>query len=309
MFRVSTQDGGRRNSASKTARKSPPKRKSGPKSGRTSPSKRKSGRKSGRKSPSKRKSGRKSPSKRKSGRKSPSKRKSGRKSPSKRKSGRKSGRRSPSKRKSQRGGDGHLRATAATNDRSYDFNKPVTADSRLFPRDSDYTRGIHNQKQANVNSRHASRNNMALDAIMIDNDCGWIDGARLNSTETARMKAVCARNVRDRLDNQFSRPNHADEINKLYNPSSWTPVYRQKAANVARSVESGVYNYVAKPVASAVYNYAAKPVASGVYNYVAKPAASAVYESVKDTGARVGRNARNHVREVVERDGETTMEH
>jgi hypothetical protein len=297
MFRVSTQDGGRRNSASKTARKSPPKRKSGRKSpskrksGHTSPSKRTSGRKSGRKSPSKRKSGRKS------GRKSPSKRKSGRRSPSKRKSGRKSGRRSPSKRKSQRGGDGHLRATAATNDRSYDFNKPVTADSRLFPRDSDYTRGVHNQSQANVNSRHASRNNMALDAIMIDNDCGWIDGARLNSTETARMKAVCARNVRDRLDNQFSRPNHADEINKLYNPASWTPVYRQKAANVARSVESGVYNYVAKPVASAVYNYAAKPVAS------------AVYDSAKATGASVGRNARKHIREVVERGGETTMDH
>ena len=272
MFKVDTQSGGRRSSPSKSP-KTPPKRKSVSKTER--------------KSSPKRKAVRKSSPKRKPVRKSSPKRKPNRKSSPKRKSPRKSGRKS-----SQRGGTRRRkRITAITNDRNYNMANAGKQNSRLFP-----FRGVADSSQVMINSREALRRNMAQTERQIENDCGWIKDSGLDYATAERLTADCARNVEDRLDNQFNRPDHRDLIN-TYDPRTHTPAQlkrdRQwlgKKAGQAAYLGQTVYNYGVKPTAQLAYNYGVKPVAKAV-------------------GKRIRRNAREHATHMVDRGGESPFEH
>ena len=287
MFKIDSQGGGRRSSPSKS-HKTPPKRKSVSKTNRKSPTSRKPVRKSGRKTSPKHKPVRKSG--RKTSPKGKSVRKSGRKTSPKRKSGRKS---------SQRGGarGSKKRVTAITSDRNYNMSGPRSSYTQAFPvYRANYGDGAYDAGQVMINSREALRRNMLQAERQIDNDCGWIKGAGLDAVTAQRLTTDCARNVEDRLDNRFNRPDHRDLIN-TYDPRTHTPA-QLKRDKQWLSKKAGQAAYLGETA----YNYGVKPTAQLAYNYGLKPVAKAV-------GKRIRRNTRRHVTHMVDRDGESPFEH
>jgi hypothetical protein len=313
MFRVDTQHGGKRKPVSKATRKSASKatRKSGRKS--ASKSTRKSASKATRKSPPKRKSASKAT------RKSPPKRKSASKAT--RKSGRKSGRKcicksgckccsksgcKSSQRGGGRGGQGR-KVTALTNDRSHDFANPRQTASPFYLPRSGYSQGVADHLQPGINAREALGRNMAETRQMIDNDCGWIKGSGLDPLESARLEADCARNVKERIDNKFNRPDHRDQIN-TFDPRTHTPAQWERNKTALRRVGSatatvgrGVLDYAVAPVARATYNYGVKPLASETGRRVRK--------SVERGTQRAKTAARSHINRTVDRGGGSDFEY
>lgn len=257
MFKIQTQSGGKRTSSSK-AHKTPPKRKS--------------------------------PVSRKPVRKTSPKRKSGRKTSPKRKSRRKS---------SQKGGTrrNKKRVTAITSDRNYNMSGRRSSGPRAFPVvRANYGNRVSDSSQAMINSHEALRRNMLETERQIDNDCGWINGSGLDAVTAERLTLDCIRNVEDRLDNRFNRPDHRDLIN-TYDPRTHTPAQLKRDQEWIKK-KTGQIAYAGDKA----LQYVVKPSAQLAYNYGLKPAAEAV-------GKRIGRNARRHATNIVNRDGESPFEH
>ena len=168
---------------------------------------------------------------------------------------------------------------------------PRRTESRLLP-----FRGVFDQEQAVINRTEALRRNTLQEERQIENDCGWIKDSGLDSVTTKRLTKDCERNVIDRIDNQFNRPDHRDLIN-TYDPRTHTPAqlkrdkqWLKKKAGQAAYLGETAYNYGVKPTAQLAYNYGVKPVTEAV-------------------GKRIRRNAREHATRMVGRGGESPFEH
>jgi len=148
---------------------------------------------------------------------------------------------------------------------------------------------------------------MAETRQMIDNDCGWIKGSGLDPLESARLEADCARNVKERIDNKFNRPDHRDQIN-TFDPRTHTPAQWERNKTALRRVGSatatvgrGVLDYAVAPVARATYNYGVKPLASETGRRVRK--------SVERGTQRAKTAARSHINRTVDRGGGSDFEY